>query len=84
MKIPRHRSAQISPQRHRPHVPIVMRDTNAQRREMSSEVEEELEWQRSGGSRFFENLVELIKKQAKEQIKYENEEEDGLSDGSEN
>jgi len=85
VRIPRDRSAQISPQRHRPRVPIVMRDTNAQQREMSSEVEEELEWQRSGGSRFFENLVELIKKQAKEQIKYENEEEeDGLSDGSEN
>jgi len=52
---------------------------------MSAEVEEELEWQQSGGNRFFEDLIKLIKRQAKEQIKYEEEdEEDELSDESEN
>jgi len=88
VRIPRDRSAQISPHRHRPRVPIVMRDRSADRREMSPEVEEELEWQQSGGNRFFEDLIELIKRQAKEQIKYEEEdeedEEDELSDESEN
>ena len=85
VRIPRDRSATISPQRHRPRVPIVMRDKDAERQEVSTEVEEELEWQRSGGSMFFEDLVKLIKKQAKEQMKDEDEEEEGgRSDESEN
>ena len=85
VRIPRDRSAQISPQRHRPRVPVVMRDRDEAKREVSDEIEEELEWQRSGGNRFFENLVELIKRQAKEQMRYDNEAEDGeLSDDSEN
>jgi len=62
-----------------------MRDRNADRQEVSAEVEEELEWQRPGGNWFFEDLVELIKRQAKEQIRDEDEEEeDGLSDDAEN
>jgi len=85
VRIRRDRSAQINPQKHRSRVPIVMRDRNADQREMSTEVEEDLEWQQSGGNRFFEDLIELIKRQAKEQIKYEEEdEEDELSGKSEN
>jgi len=65
-------------------VPIVMRDRNADRQEVSAEVEEELECQRSGGNWFFEDLVELIKGQAKEQIRDEDEkEDDGLFDDAE-
>jgi len=88
VQIPSDRSTTIRPQKHRPRVPIVMNDRNAERREMSAEVEEELEWQRAGGSNFFERLVEFIKKQAQEQIKQEDEEEqddeDSFSDKSEN
>ena len=85
VRIPRDRSATISSQRHCPRVLIVMRDKDAERQEVSAVVEEELEWQRSGRSRFFEDLVKLIKKQAKEQMKDEDEEEEGgRSDESEN
>ncbi|RPB01520.1 hypothetical protein L873DRAFT_1788206 [Choiromyces venosus 120613-1] len=70
-----------------PRVPIVLRDKEASRHEMSAEVEEELEWQQAGGKRFFEELIDLIKRQAHEQMQEEDEEEgeDGvLSDDSEN
>ena len=39
VRIPRDQSATISPQRHRTHVPIVMRDRDAERQEVSAEVE---------------------------------------------
>ena len=86
--IPSDRNTTIRAKKHRPRVPIVMKDRNAERREMSAEVEEELQQQRAGGSNFFERLVEFIKKQAQEQIKQEDEEEqddeDSFSDKSEN
>ena len=47
---------------------------------MSAEVEEELEWKWSGGSNFFEQLVEFIKSQEQEQIKREDEEEEDGKD----
>jgi len=75
VQIPSDRSPTIMPQKPRPRVPMVMKARNAERREMSAEVEVELEWQRAGRSIFFERLVEFIKKQAQEEIKQEDEEE---------
>ena len=80
VQIPSDRSGTISPQRHHPRVPIVMRDRNKARQEVSAEVEEELEWQRSGGNNFFERLVEFIKQQAQEQMRREDEEEEDSED----
>ncbi|KAG0128250.1 hypothetical protein HOY82DRAFT_612196 [Tuber indicum] len=77
-------NTQSTLRKHRPRVPIIMRDKNMTQKGLSAEVEEELELQKSGGNRFFEELVELIRKQAKEQMReedeYEEEEEDGSND----
>jgi hypothetical protein len=88
VQIPRDRSATISPQRHCPCVPIIIKDKHAQTRKISAEVEEELEWQRTGGPRIFEDLIKYIKEQARAQMKEDDEEddeeEDEFSDESEN
>ncbi|KAG0135427.1 hypothetical protein HOY82DRAFT_536723 [Tuber indicum] len=59
-----------------PRVPIVLRDKGARRNELSAEVEEELELQQSTGNKFFDDMIELIKRQANEQMKEEQEEEE--------
>lgn len=63
-----------------PRVPIVLRDKNAADYKLSAEVEEELEWQRCSGRHFFEELVELIKQQADEQIRDEDDNDDENDD----
>jgi len=63
-----------------PRVPIVLRDKDAADSKLSAEVEEELEWQRCSGRHFFEELVELIKRQADEQIRDEDDENDDEDD----
>ncbi|KAG0134930.1 hypothetical protein HOY82DRAFT_601806 [Tuber indicum] len=79
---------QNSGQTRRPKVPIVLRDKTMDKSGLSAEVEEELEWQESGGTGFFERLIDLIKQEAKEQIREEDreegEEEEIISDESEN
>jgi len=86
VQIPRDRKANIKtaePGRH-PQVPIVMRDKSTDKRRISAEVEEELEWHHSGGAKTFEDLVEIIKQEAIEAMRREDEEEGGLTDESEN
>ncbi|KAG0135514.1 hypothetical protein HOY82DRAFT_536688 [Tuber indicum] len=73
-------NTQSTLRKHRPRVPIIMRDKNMSQKGLSAEVEEELELQKSGGNRFFEELVELIRKQAKEQMREEDEYEDEEED----
>jgi len=67
-----------------PRVPIVMRDKSMEKHRISAVVEEELEWQRSGGAKIFEELGEIIKQEAIEAMRREDEEEGGLTDESEN
>ncbi|RPA89675.1 hypothetical protein L873DRAFT_616885 [Choiromyces venosus 120613-1] len=59
-----------------PRVPIVLRDRTTVGSGLSAEVEEELELQQSGGTRFFEDLIALIKQEADRQIREENDEEE--------
>lgn len=66
-----------------PRIPIVLRDKSGADYKLSAEVEEELEWQRCRGRRFFEELVELIKREADEQIRDEDENEDDNEDEDE-
>jgi len=70
----------------RPRVPIVLRDHEAERDQLSAEVEEELELQETQGSRFFERLIQLIREEAEEQMKEEEEDsyESETSENSEN
>ncbi|KAG0124389.1 hypothetical protein HOY82DRAFT_617744 [Tuber indicum] len=88
VRIPQDKNTQINTGGRRPRIPVVMRDKKADRCGVSAEIEEELEWQRFGGSHFFEDLVRLIKRQAKEQIRREeyvgDEEESEFSDQAEN
>jgi hypothetical protein len=73
-----------------PRVPIVLRDKEAGGNQLSVEIEEELELQESQGNRFFERLIELIRKEADEQMRREDEDEEdeayngGVSEDSEN
>ncbi|RPA91059.1 hypothetical protein L873DRAFT_1820083 [Choiromyces venosus 120613-1] len=71
----------------RPRVPIVLRDKEASRGQLSVEVEEELELQETQGGRFFEWLIQLIREEADEQMKEEEDDESydgGISEDSEN
>ena len=72
----------------RSRVPIVLRDQEAGTNQLSVEVEEELELQETQGNNFFERLIELIREEAEEQMKREDEEDDayesGTSEDSEN
>jgi len=73
-----------------PRVPIVLRDKEAGRNQLSVEIENELKLQESHGSRFFERLIELIRKEADQQMRDEDEDDDdeayygGVSEDSEN
>jgi hypothetical protein len=73
-----------------PRVPIVLRDKEAGRNQLSVEIEKELELQESQGVRFFERLIELIRREANEQIREEDEDDEdevyygGVSEDSEN
>ncbi|RPA95357.1 hypothetical protein L873DRAFT_1813062 [Choiromyces venosus 120613-1] len=71
----------------RPRVPIVLRDKEVSRGQLSAEVEEELELQETQGGRFFERLIQLIREEADEQMKEEEDDESddgGISKDSEN
>ena len=71
VQIPCDRKANIKtpePGRHS-RVPIVMRDKSTDKRRISAEVEEEPEWQHSGGAKIFEELVEIIKQEAIEAMR---------------
>ena len=71
----------------RPRVPIVLRDKEIKRRQLAAEVEEELKLQEKWGSRFFEQLIQLIRKEAEEQMREEEGDESynsGSSEDSEN
>ena len=61
-----------------------MRDKSTDKRRISAEVEEKLEWQCSGGAKIFEELVKIIKQEVIEAMRREDEEEGGLTDESEN
>ncbi|KAG0637063.1 hypothetical protein HOY80DRAFT_1085886 [Tuber brumale] len=81
VKAPRDARAEICPHRYRMCVQAVMSDRDKEGYVVSMEIEEELEWQQLGGGRFFQDLVELAKRQAEEEIKYDDEGEDsGSSD----
>jgi len=72
---------------HRPRVPIILRDREAGRHQLSVEVEEELELQETQGNRFFERLIQLINEEADEQMKEEEDDgayQSGTSENSEN
>ena len=73
--IPCDRKATLSPQRHRPRVPIVIRDKNTKKRELSAEIEKELEYQHAAGENLFNDVVRKIIRQAREEIRGEDEEE---------
>ncbi|RPA90538.1 hypothetical protein L873DRAFT_433031 [Choiromyces venosus 120613-1] len=71
----------------RPRVPIVLSHKEASRGQLSAEVEEELELQETQGGRFFERLIQLIREEADEQMKEEEDDESydgGISEDSEN
>jgi len=87
VRISRDRKATLSPQRHRSRVPIVMRDKNTKNRELSTEIEKELEYQHAAGENFFNDVVRKIIRQAREEMRREDEEEaegGGSSEDSEN
>ncbi|RPA96927.1 hypothetical protein L873DRAFT_1845155 [Choiromyces venosus 120613-1] len=65
----------------RPRVLVVLKDKkNSQRGELSVEVEEELELQKSGGAQLCEKLINLVWGQVIEQIQYEKNDDDIDSD----
>lgn len=66
-----------------PRIPILLRDKSGADYKLSAEVEEELEWQCRRERRFFEELVELIKREADEQIRDEDEDKDKDKDNDE-
>ena len=71
--------------RHRPRVPVVMRDRDAGTQSLSAEIEEELEVQHTLGRKFFLDVMREVMREAREEIEREDEEEDGeLSDEWEN
>jgi len=65
----------------RPRVAIVLRDQEASRDQLSVEVEEELQLPETQGYKFFERLIKLIRDEAEEQMK-EEEDEDGYESGT--
>ena len=73
--IPQDKKATLSPQRHRSHIPIVMRDKTTKKRQMSPEIEEELDYQQATGEPFFNDVVRKIIRQSRKQMKQEDEEE---------
>jgi len=87
VRIPRDRKATLSHQRHHPRVPLVMKDKNTKKRELSTETEKELEYQHPAGENFFNDFVRKIIRQACEEMRREDEEEaegGGSSEESEN
>ena len=76
----KHRVGKLPKQQ--PSILIILKDKTAVDNMLSAEVEEELKWQRSRGTHFFDELVELIKSQADEQIRAEDEDEDEDEDRS--
>jgi len=87
VRIPRDRKSTLSPQRQRLRVPIVMRDKNTKKRELSTEIEKELEYQHAAGENFINDVVRKTIRQAREEMRREDEEEaegGGSSEDSEN
>ena len=73
--VPRDRKATLSPQRHRPRVPIVMRDKNTKKGELSTDIVKELEYQHAAGENFFNDVVRKIIRLGREEIRGEDKEE---------
>ena len=64
---------------------MVMLDRDESRWKVSAEVEKKLELQRAGGAKFFVDMIRRVVKESIEKMERENEEEnDELSDKSEN
>ena len=66
----------------RPRVPIVLRDQEAGTNPLSVEVEEELDLQETQGHNILEGLIELIREEAEDQMKREDEEDDAYERGT--
>ncbi|KAG0138077.1 hypothetical protein HOY82DRAFT_596726 [Tuber indicum] len=66
--------------RHRPHVPLVLRDKEARKPELAAEIAEELELLEALGEGAFGRLLRRIQEEAEKQINEEEEDEDSDDD----
>jgi len=84
-RIPRDNSVQISPQRHGLCVLVVMRYRGLCTKDLFAEIEKGLEVQHTLGRRAFQDMIRMIVREAIEEMKWEDQEEDReLSDELEN